>query len=116
MNRMNSTITLQPIGASERDVTLELSSAGVEIQAGCFTGNPGDLRLQLEHAYQRFYNGKRVNGETGQYEACGSDIKLLRQYKAEYMALADFAEALQTIWTRKRNATKTKRKAVRRSR
>lgn len=113
MNRLNATVTLNPIGANERDVVLDINSDGVTIHAGCFTGTVGELRLALERSYQHYYNGKRSDGETGQYEASGSDIKLLRQYKAEYRALCDFAEALQTIWTRKRVRNGPKKAATR---
>lgn len=105
MNRESTCIMLNPIGASERDVIINIDSDGVTIDAGCFNGGTiGDLRLAVESSYQHYIGGRSTNGTSSQYEASGGDMKQLRRYKAEYLALCDFAEALQRIWIGKRNA------------
>jgi hypothetical protein len=115
MNRNSDEISLGPVGASERSVTLRFSDSGVEVEAGCFNGGTSQMRAAIEEAYQKHYQGDRSNGTTVQYDSAG-DMKMLAKYKAEYLALCDFAEALQRIWTRKRVRNAGPKKNARRGR
>lgn len=115
MNRNSDEINLSPVGASERGVTLQIFDSGIKIQAGCFSGDIPELRDAIEDAYQKHYQGDHTTGTTVQYDSAG-DMKMLAKYKAEYLALCDFAEALQRIWTKKRVRNAGPKKNARRGR
>lgn len=116
---MDKVITLNPIGVSERDVNIDISESGVTVRAGCFDGTVREFREQIEENYKKYYapeGAGRRNVTTTQYDSVvdgGGDIKTLGKYRAEYLAVAAFAETMQTIWTRKRVRNGPKKAATR---
>lgn len=108
--RNNDLVTVNYIGAAERNTSLTINDDGVHIHAGCFSGDVRALRAAIEKSYQPYYEGYRRNGTTVQFDNGGGDKKRLAKYKAEYLALADFIEKLQRIWCKGKRSNGPKKK------
>lgn len=108
--RNNDLVTVNYIGAAERNTSLTINDDGVHIHAGCFRGGVKEFRAQVAASYQPYYAGKRSHGTTVQFDNCGGDKKRLAKYRVEYLALADFVEKLQRIWCKGKRSNGPKKK------
>lgn len=104
-------IHLMEVGVRNRSVEFEFHNRSISISAGCFTGTVADFRKSISLTYQQYDFGKKRCGPSVRLNLCDFDVNKLARYRAEYMAVADFAEALEKIWCRKTLPRKAKTKS-----